>query len=224
MHRTSGGKLRTKCALHFAAAIKNQKVTGLKKLEFSGNNAIIQKRTITGKSIERMRKSRNVCKETVAHLADENVRRIAAELLKLSKTQKYVIIPNVASSSLTPLDIAATGKIVYHPFQSKWTWPPFDAKTFPLYTSDVVAVVNVVFPLRRTVKLKLLKSQAGDTPQTTHTDFVLADMKIFPLYRTVKLKLLKSQAGDTPMAKVPLESWTKRKKERRKSEGWKRYT
>jgi hypothetical protein len=28
------------------------------------------------------------------------------------------------------------------------------------------------------VKLKVLKSQAGDTPQTTHTDYVPPDMKI----------------------------------------------
>jgi hypothetical protein len=74
-HRTSGGKLRTKFALHFAAEIKKWRVTGLKKLELSGSTAIIRKKIITGKSVERMRKSRNVRKETVAHLISEKLQQ-----------------------------------------------------------------------------------------------------------------------------------------------------
>jgi hypothetical protein len=150
----------------------------LKKLEL-----FQRKKIITGKSVERMRKSRNIRKETVAHLDDENVRRIAAELLKLSKTQKYVIIPNVVSSSLTPLDTAATGKIECITFSSSSgpylrSMQAVSTKKFPLYIRDVVAAVNVVFPLCRTVKLKILKSQAGDTPQTTHTNYVPGVMKM----------------------------------------------
>jgi hypothetical protein len=130
-----------------------------------------------------MQKTRNVRKDAVADIDDGNVRRIAAELLKLSSVQRYVVIPNVVSSSLTTGGIAATGKIESITFSSPCgpylrSMQEVSKKKFPLYISNIVAAVNIVFPLCRTVKLKVLKSQAGDTPQTTHTDYVPPDMKI----------------------------------------------
>jgi hypothetical protein len=94
-----------------------------------------------------------------------------------------VIIPNAVRSSLTPGSIAATGKIESITFSSPCgpylrSMQEVSRKKFPLYISNIVAAVNVVFPLCRTVNLKVLKSQAGDTPQTTHTDYVPPDMKI----------------------------------------------
>jgi hypothetical protein len=90
-----------------------------------------------------------------------------------------VIIPNVVGSSLTPLGIAVesiTFSSLCGPYLR--SMQEVSKMKFPLYISDIVAAVTAVLPLFRNVNLKLLKSQAGDTSQTTHTDYVPPDMKI----------------------------------------------
>jgi molybdopterin-binding protein len=67
--------LQHKVSAHFAAQNKKWKVSAMIKLELSGKNAIIEKKIITAKSVERMQKTRNVRKDAVADIADGNVRR-----------------------------------------------------------------------------------------------------------------------------------------------------
>ena len=177
-HETSGGIKRSKCKLHLAAANKSSRHRAIKKSMASGlTGEGIQgiKDLSKRESLTRMRKYRTGRKALLDGIEDPIVKMIAVFLDGIKDNKKYVIVPDIISKDIVPEKIKLVGKIKRITFsdegvRSKRTMQL--VKDPKKILSDLMAAINLVFPACSAIEVKMLKSEAGDTEQLTHTDYV----------------------------------------------------
>ena len=178
-----GGKLRSMCPKHFAASNLAGKVKkeSEKIASFTPEQLEVYKKKKTEESLKRIQKSVDKRRAQLNSIENLEVQRIAQVLDRIKSKERYVIVPDVIYP-LTLKDIKTTGPIQPITFGSTRPYK----RTMQIvsnpedYLSNVIKALRVVFSGCDKLVVKLLKSEAGDLAQTTHTDLA-SDMKNRPI-------------------------------------------
>ena len=179
-HCTSGGNQRAKCCKHLAR--QNQKNRVIKATAFNTLEAPEVVLQLNAKKkvacAIRTRKCRSNRNKRLIAIENREIRRIAIFLDTILSGKEYVIVPNAIASVVKVSKIKLKGTAEPITFSSQG--PPYLRSMQALqnpdaYLKNVINAIKLVFPRCVHFKVKLLRSKAGDTEQTTHTDFVPKD-------------------------------------------------
>ena len=178
-----GGKLRSMCPKHFAASNLAGKVKkeSEKIASFTPEQLEVYKKKKTEESLKRIQISVDKRRVELMSIVNPEVQRIAQVLDRIKSKERYVIVPDVIKH-LTLRDIKTTGPIKPITFG---TTRPYKRTMQNVsnpedYLSNVMEALRIVFSGCDKLVVKLLRSEAGDLAQTTHTDLV-SDMMTRPI-------------------------------------------
>ena len=181
--------MRSMCSKHFAAFNLAGKVKkeSEKIAAFTPEQLEVYKKKKTEESLKRIQKSVDKRRAQLMSIENPEVQGIAQVLDRIKskddviKSKDDVIVPDVIKP-LTLKDIKTTGPIEPTTFS---TTRPYK-RTMQIvsnpedYMSNIMEVFRIVFSGYDKLVVKLLKSEAGDSAQTTHTDLV-SDMTTRPI-------------------------------------------